>query len=142
MSKSCPISQIKIDENAARINSFAVAVLCAVIYCFEIQFLYIVLFVDFLAKTINPLFSPLSKISSLIIRLIGAKRVDIDYAPKRFAAFIGAVFFGFAILFLYFNLSFLSAFILAIITVCALLEGVFSYCIGCRIYEIFISLGR
>lgn len=142
MLKSCPISQTKIDENAARINSLVVALFCAVIYVFEIQFLSVALLFDFAAKSVNPSFSPLSRGSSWVLRLTGMKRVEIDYAPKRFAAFVGAVLFGFVLLFWYFNLSLLFAATLFVIAACALLEGAFSYCAGCRIYEALISLKR
>ncbi len=142
MSASCPISNRKIDENSARLNSVLVAVICSLTLIFEFYALSLFLFVDFGIKSLDPKYSPLSKSSSLLLRLFGVSKKEIDYAPKRFAAFLGSFLFGCSFALRYFGFYEASAVVLGAIIVCAVLEATISYCVGCKIYEVIISLRR
>lgn len=139
---SCPISLQKVDENSVRLNSIFVAFLSLIAAFFDLYLLLAVLMVDFVIKGINPLFSPFSRGANMIIRFFGVKNVQIDYAPKRFAALVAATLFALSLIFWYVGLSTVSLSILAIIVVCALLEGILSYCVGCKVYNIFTALRR
>jgi len=139
---SCPISLQKVDENSVRLNSIFVAFLSLVAIFFDLYFLLAVLMVDFVIKSVNPLFSPFSRVANMVIRFFGVKNVQIDYAPKRFAAFVAATLFALSLFFWYFDLPGVSLAILVIIVVCALLEGILSYCVGCKVYNIFSALKR
>lgn len=139
---SCPISLQKVDENSVRLNSIFVAFLSLFAAFFDLYFLLAVLMVDFVIKSINPLFSPFSRAANAILRLFGVKNVQIDYAPKRFASLVAATLFGLTLIFLYLDLFAASLTILVIIVICALLEGILSYCVGCKVYNIFTALRR
>ncbi len=142
MSSSCPISNRKIDENSARLNSVLVAAICSSALFFEFYVLSLFLFVDFGIKSLDPAYSPLSKGSSFLLRLLGVSKKEIDYAPKRFAAFMGAFLFGCSFVLWYFGFYKASAALLCMIILCAVLEAAVSYCVGCKIYEMVISLRR
>lgn len=139
---SCPISLQKVDENSVRLNSIFVVFLSLIAVFFDLYFLLAILMVDFAIKGINPLFSPFSRGANIIIRFFGVKNVQIDYAPKRFAALVAATLLASSLIFWYFDLLGISLAILVIIVVCALLEGILSYCVGCKVYNIFTALRR
>jgi hypothetical protein len=142
MSASCPISNRKIDENSARLNSVLVAIICSSALLFELYALSLLLFVDFGIKSLDQKYSPLSKGSSFFLRLLGVSKKEIDYAPKRFAAFLGSFLFGCSFTLWYFGLYEASAVVPGAIILCAVLEATISYCVGCKIYDAIISLGR
>ena len=142
MLQSCPISGVKVDENAVRINSFLVVVGAMAALFFESGILVAVFFADFLVKCANPTIAPLSVLSGFLARSFRANKKLVDYAPKRFAASIGALLFAAALIALFLGQSSIFGAILLIVVFCAFLEGAFAYCVGCKVYAILISLRR
>lgn len=142
MLQSCPISGVKVDESAVRINSFLVVIGTMVAIFFESGVIAGLFFVDFLVKCANPTLAPLSVFSGFLARSFGVKKKFVDYAPKRFAAFIGALLFGAALFALFSGQSSIFCALLTIVVFCAVLESAFAYCVGCKVYAVFTSLRR
>ncbi|SFV71676.1 hypothetical protein MNB_SV-13-2118 [hydrothermal vent metagenome] len=135
MPQACPISFYRIDTNSVRLIALQVTLLSlAFLLTHEIIFALILLF-DFSIRTLRlAQFSPLHKISTFILQTFKVTAKLSDEAPKRFALYLGFMA-SFLLLF-----SSLGGFILfstsitIILLVCALLETLFDYCIGCKIY--------
>lgn len=135
MTKVCPINQRKINENIARSNA-VLTFLFVSIFLISGNWLFVLLVaIDFATRAFyNAKFSFFKKISTGVNRLVGTKEVLIDSGPKEFAAKIG--FFLSTLIVLLFLVGFLKvALIISIILATfSFLEGVFGFCVACKIY--------
>lgn len=142
MQKSCPISLRKVDERQVRANSILVFIFCLSIIFYDIEFLLWLLLFDFIAKSVDVSFSPLSLAIKRVFLIFDFPKKEIDYAPKKFAAGVGVAIVLCAILFKYSGFESVYIAFIAVVSFCALLESLFAYCVGCKVYEILISLKR
>lgn len=142
MSPSCPISTRYIDSNIVRLISLQVAILSLVfIYTSNIIFAYILL-VDYIARVLRiDSLSPFSLVSNSLVSILSLEKKMSNEAPKRFALHLG---FSIAIVIVvgslaeFSNLVLLSAIILF---ACSLIETLFNFCIGCKMYYM-LQLGK
>jgi hypothetical protein len=139
MAHICPINGEKINEPTVRTVAGIVVILSAVGIYFHLTFIFLFLGYDFFVRGFyKKEYSVLRFLAIQITNLFNFNEKLIDAAPKRFAAKIG-VFFSITILMLlllhYFYLASIISFILI---VCAILESVFAYCLGCQFYSIYI----
>jgi len=135
MSPSCPISTRRIDANMARIISSQVVLFTALfLFTHSSMFLFIILF-DFIVRAFRK--SELSLFSingKIILSSLGIIPRFCDESPKRFALYLG-LGTAFATLVLSSIGAVMAAVLIAFILLfCALLEALFDFCIGCRIY--------
>jgi len=136
MTHSCPISLHRIDSNIVRVIAIQViAVASLLLWSQNLLFALILLF-DFLVRTINlKKISPFALLAKLIVETFQIQPQLCDEAPKRFALYLGLGIIGFFTLLLYFNFVNTAIVMVSILIVCALLEALFDYCIGCKIYH-------
>ena len=143
MTQTCPISFNRVDANLVRIVAvevFTVALL--LLFTHELVFALILLF-DFSVRLLNyKQFSLFCIIAKSIITNFELKAKLCDEAPKRFALYLGlGVIALFTVLFaLGFN-TIASVFVV-ILLICASLEALFDYCIGCKIYFLLQLLSK
>ncbi len=134
---SCPIGAKQVDENVARIIAFQVIVITLLSLYFQWFWLSGLLMIDFLLRArFDGSGSLLRWIAMSVKQLFHLSNKPTNAAPKQFAALIG-VFFSAAIgLFIYLDWFVLSWFTGSMLLVCAFLESVFGYCVGCTIYQL------
>lgn len=139
--KTCPTSNIHVDENNIRIGSFLILILLFISYFFPYLFLF--LSIDFIMRFFGQFrFSLISIIAKKINASLKNTPKPIDFAPKKFTAFLGFLFSS-SLLVLYLikiHSIFLIVFLLFIIAVIG--ESFFGFCIGCKIYSFFIFLKK
>ncbi|HOU53299.1 MAG TPA: DUF4395 domain-containing protein [Myxococcota bacterium] len=102
------------------------------------------LVLDFaLRALIAPRMSPLATVARVIAnRLPGGPGTPIAYAPKRFAATVGLVFFSAAwVLHLFPATVAIGQALAAVVVGLASLEAVFGFCLGCRIHGGLVRAG-
>lgn len=137
MAKACPVNFIKLDENQVRIQALLIALTSIVFIINGWTALAILLMYDFSVKLfISSKFSIYTQIALLILKPFKLSKNLVDSAPKVFASKIG---FGFSVVILLATLSGLDevATIFAIIlALCAGLEALINYCVGCKFYAI------
>lgn len=138
MAQSCPLAFRQIDGTIARINALSVFILLLLSVYLPEPLILLVIGIDFMIRLYgNRRFSPVFQVSTLLKRVLGLKSEMVDAGAKRLAAHFG-LFFVFAALVS--DLAGLSAVMYAIVAVflfCLLLELLFGYCIGCKIYFIY-----
>lgn len=132
---SCPVSFKIIDQNIIRIVASLVSAL-AILFIFNPNFIILALLLyDFLVRVLGyEKISPLYNLAKLLSKLFGAKKDKVDAGPKEFALKIGLLFALLCVVAFLFNQTFSAVLLMSILAVCALLEAVFNYCIGCKIY--------
>lgn len=137
MPEVCPISTIRIDEKAARMNAFITLLLVIVFIYTSHKWVIFLLVIDFLIRGfIEPKYSIMSKISKFILGLLGIKPQTVDAVPKIFAAKIG--FICCLVMAALYLLGFmLAAHIIGwMLIVFAFFEAVMGYCVGCKLYAL------
>jgi len=135
MSQSCPISLRRVDSNMVRVISFQVALFTVILLITqETTFALIILF-DFIMRTLRlPNLSPFHIVSKFVLNGWGVAPKLCDESPKRFALYLGLVASLFLVVFYMAGFTVFATIITIILLICALLETLFDFCIGCKIY--------
>jgi len=154
MTLACPISFKQRDNNVARIVAVFVVIAALTangliaaaqpsvylesrLTILPAVVLLLVLAADFAVRGFwHPKFSPLAIAGRGIHSGLGLKNDMTDAAPKVFAARIGLVFSLLAALLLVLGFSVAAQAVLVVLAICAFLEAAFSYCVGCKMYQI------
>lgn len=142
MSPSCPISAQRIDSNIVRIISFQVVIfVLMLLYTQAVPFALILLY-DFLVRAIRkPSWSPFAQIAKWSAKGLGLKPNYSNEAPKRFALYLGLAFASLLVLLYAAGWSKIATAVALILLFCALLETLFDFCIGCKLYYAIQLLG-
>lgn len=137
MQQICPISFNRINEYVARINGL-ITVTIAVSYLLTgIKLLPLLLFVDFFMRGFHESkYSLMASISKKIVELFKLKKRMINAGPKIFAAQVGALLTGFAVLAHYFEIPALGFATISILAFFSFLEAAFGICVACKIYPL------
>ena len=143
MKKSCPISGEQVDANLVRINAMLVAILAIAFIFFKLNLFAFLLVVDFFIRIfISQKYSYMLIVAKLIKKTFGISTIKTDAAPKKFASMFGLVFSILIVLLSLIGFVKLTTIVAVILIICALLEAIFNYCLGCQIYYIFQSVKR
>ncbi len=142
MSPSCPISTRRVDANMVRMISFQVALFTLIfLITQESSFAWVILF-DFLMRAFRlSSFSPFEMIGKFVLRGWGVAPKLCDESPKRFALYLGLITSLFIVVFYFAGFTLFATILAVILLICALLETVFDFCIGCKLYYA-IQIGK
>ncbi len=137
----CPISDKTINENVARLNGIFTVALLAIFLVTENLIPVLFLLFDFTLRTSRlRKYSPFAVISTRILSALKIKNKPVNAGPKIFAAGIG-VFFNIAIItFSLVNYPAVASVFALVFAFCAFLEGVFGFCVACKIYPYVYNL--
>ncbi len=142
MSPSCPISTRRIDSNMVRVISFQVALFTVILLMTQEIFFALVLLFDFFMRAIRKSsFSPFQIVGQFVLTGWGIAPKLCDESPKRFALYLGLITSLFLVVFYLAGFTTLATSIAVILLICALLETLFDFCIGCKIYYA-IQIGK
>lgn len=133
-----------VNEVSARLVAAGVVVMCAVTIAFDVPWMTAVIAYGFLARVLTgPTLSPLGQLVTRVLtpRLPFAAK-PVPGPPKRFAQGIGATLsVAAAILALGLGAHLAAYVLLGMIIVAAILESVFAYCLGCKIFGLLMRVG-
>lgn len=136
MSESCPISLHRVDAHLVRFIALEVIVVSLLLLWTNHTVFALILLFDFSVRTFNyKQLSPFAILGKLLLNTFKIQPLLCDEAPKRFALYLGLGIIGFFTLLLLFGLSKIATIFVLILLLCAFLEAVFDYCIGCKIYH-------
>ena len=137
MKDSCPVSFIQVDGNVLRIGAFLVSTfVVAFLISSQIVLLYI-LAIDFYIRIyLDKKYSLIFQLAKLIKKTFAIKAAMTDGGAKRLAAQFGLLFSMLLIIQAHLELDIALYVTVSILLVCASLEFMFDYCIGCKVYYI------
>lgn len=142
MSPSCPISTRRVDSNMARIISFQVALFSMIFLVSQESFFMLVILFDFFIRALRqPNFSPFQIVGTFALKGWGIAPKLCDESPKRFALYLGLVTSLFIVVFYFTGFTTFATLVAVILLICALLETLFDFCIGCKLYYV-IQIGK
>lgn len=131
----CPVSDKKINENVARCNAVFTVILMVLFFWSQSILIPVLLMIDFFIRSLSaPRYSPLAVISGNLIRYLPFKEAPVNAAPKIFAARIGFVFSLVITVLLVFQFNAAAFIVAGVLSLFAILEGVFGICVACIIY--------
>ena len=135
MSPSCPISTRRVDSNMVRVISFQVSLFTVLLLITQESLFAFILLFDFLMRALRlPKFSLFETVGRFVIAGWGVAPKLCDESPKRFALFLGLITSLFLVVFYVAGFTTFATAIALILLFCALLETLFDFCIGCKIY--------
>lgn len=132
-----------VNEVSARLVAGGVAIMSVLTVALGLRWVTIVLAYGFVARVAaGPRLSPLGQLVTRVItpRLPVAAK-PVPGPPKRFAQAIGAVFTLTAAALTGLGLWGAAQVALGVIVVAALLESVFAFCIGCKVFALLMRVG-
>jgi len=135
MSPSCPISTRRVDSNMVRLISMQVALFTVILlFTHEVLFAFVLLF-DFSVRVLRkPTLSPFHQVAKFVLQVLDLPPKFCDESPKRFALYLGLSVSATLVVLSTAGLEKVAAAITIILLLCALLETLFDYCIGCKLY--------
>ena len=132
---SCPISNQRIDTNLVRVISFQIfffTLLFAVTQ--NMLFMGIILF-DLTVRVLRKdSFSLFAQTGKFILEQWNAVPRYTDESPKRFALYLGLSMTVTITALAFFGLFKTAVAVALILMICAFIEVLFDFCIGCKIY--------
>ena len=135
MSPSCPISTRRVDSNMVRVISFQVALFTVLFLISQESLFAFILLFDFLMRALRlSKFSLFEGVGRFVISGWGIAPKLCDESPKRFALFLGLITSLFLVVFYVAGFTTFATAIALILLFCALLETLFDFCIGCKLY--------
>jgi len=142
MSPACPISTRRVDSNMVRIISFQVVLFSLILLITQETLFALILLFDFTIRAIRQAkFSPFAIVGEFVLKGWGIAPKLCDESPKRFALYLGLVTSLFLVVFYMAGFSTLATSITIILLICASLETLFDFCIGCKVYYA-IQIGK
>jgi hypothetical protein len=139
--QSCPVSFHNVDGTLARIGSFYIFVSIVLFLVTSQQLILYFLILDFLTRLSGlQRYSLVYYMARVTKRLLGFSSETVDGSAKRLAAYFGLLFVVLLSLEALFKLHIALYATAAFFLLCAGLEIVFDYCIGCKIYFIIKSI--
>jgi len=143
MELSCPISANRINETVVRIIAFEtllIGLTCAVCGNYDAM---ILLAIDFGIRAFtNGKLSLLKVIAIQVFSLFSFPIKMTDLAPKKFAAMLGFIFCLVISLCYVFNFEVLTLALTIVLLIFAILESIFSICVGCYFYTFILAITR
>ena len=142
MSQTCPISTRRVDSNMVRIISFQVALFTVILLLTQESIFALILLFDFFMRALRlSNFSPFEIVGNFVLKGWGIAPKLCDESPKRFALYLGLVTSLFIVVFYFAGFTTFATVIAIILLICALLETLFDFCIGCKLYYA-IQIGK
>ena len=140
MAYICPINGEKINEPTVRIVAALVMLLAMIGIYFHSIPIFLLLVYDFFVRGFwKREYSPLRRIAIAITKFGKFKMKLIDAAPKQFAAKIGCLFACSISTLLFLHFITAALVVTIVLLICAFLESVFAFCLGCEFYSFFYS---
>jgi len=142
MSPSCPISTRRVDANMVRMISFQVALFTFILLITQESSYALVIFFDFLMRALRlSSFSPFQMVGRFVLKGWRVAPKPCDESPKRFALYLGLVTSLFIVVLYFADFVLFATVVAVILLICALLETLFDFCIGCKLYYV-IQIGK
>lgn len=132
-----------VNETSARLVAAGVVILGAAFVGTANQWILVALTYGFVARVLSgPTLSPLGRLATQAITpRLNVRHRFVPGPPKRFAQGIGAAFTLIASVLLLIDATTLARTVIAMLVAAALLEAVFSICLGCIVFGWLMKIG-
>jgi len=133
---TCPVSAERVDNNVTRIIAAFVLILALAGLVLQNYFIYLFLLYDFSTRTFfNGKGSLLKLLGKQTVKAFNIKPKPINAAPRKFAAGLGLIFSLSIGILIFLELIIPSFVVGGILVICAFMESVLGFCLGCYVYS-------
>jgi len=137
MSYSCPLSFESVDSNVSRFNSLLVSsLLVSYLYTFNVVIVYFLLFEFGMRFFCKKEVTILYKIAKGIKTVLKLEDKFTDSGAKRLAGYFAILFLLLLVVGSNLNLYAFSYIVGGVFLLCSMLDALFNFCVGCKIYHI------
>ena len=137
MSQACPLLFRQIDGTVVRINALWVTLLVIIFLTTSQTFWLYLLVADFMVRLYgSKAYSPINRLSMFVKKMMRFETHMTDAGAKRLAAHFGVLFSVLLIAAHHLGMEKVTYVLAALFILCAALEVLFNYCVGCKIYYI------
>lgn len=137
---SCPVDLVTIHDKQPRIVAGFVVLIAVLYLLMHTYWLPVFLVVDFFLRSFKlNKYSPLGNLTGWIVKEFKINGKKADVAPKRFAAKLGLVLTILIVGLRLLGYPTISYYLSYVLLIFALLESVFGICVGCKIYQVWIT---
>ena len=134
---SCPLSFESIDSNVSRFNSSLVSLLLiAYLYSLNIVIIYFLLFEFGMRLFCKKEVTILYKVATGMKNLLKLEDKFTDSGAKRLAGYFALLFLLLLVVGNNLNLYMFSYAVGGIFFVCSMMDALFNFCVGCKVYHI------
>ncbi len=141
MAPSCPISLQRVDSNFVRLISVQIASVSLLLLLTHNYLLVFLLFMDFSLRLLRVrAISPFAIVALFFVKKLQLTPRPSDEAPKRFALYLGWSMSLLMVLFVLFGVWNGVLFLAWILLACSMMEALFEFCIGCKLYYLLIQM--
>lgn len=143
MAQACPINFTTVDETTSRIISLLTMTAVLAFVLSEVKTVLIVLGIDLLVRLYgDKKMSPLFHAASWIKQLLKLRSYNVDGAAKKVAGHFGLIFILLLLLSALTGNILLMNIVAGIFVACLLLDVLFGYCLGCKMYHLYQFIAR
>lgn len=134
---SCPVNGVRVNESVVRLIAAQVILLGFLAWWLEQPLITLFLLIDFGFRAFDAARFSLLRQSALgLSNLFKLTAKPTDAAPKQFAALLGLVVIAAFLFSQLIDLQITALVIVSLLLIFATLESVFSFCVGCIIYQL------
>lgn len=138
MAQACPINFTAADNTVSRIVSLLAAGMVALFFVTGAQPWLYALGADLLVRLYgNKQCSPLYRLATALKRLMRLPTQKVDGAAKSVAGHFGLLFVLLLIAAAAFGLQAMLVAVAAVYVVCLLMDVLFNFCVGCKVYYLY-----
>ena len=135
MAYNCPLTFKKVESHISRLSSFLVSSLIITYLITSNVYILYFLFIDFLIRLyMDKSYSLIFLFAKAIKNILALQDSFCDGGAKRLAAYFGLLFVFLLIVTHSLDQWLVSLAIGAVFLVCSLLDVLFDFCIGCKVY--------
>jgi len=136
---TCPVSAERVDNNVTRIIAAIVLLLAITGVLWHNYYVFIFLTYDFTTRTFYKGNGSLLKwVGKQVVIALKLNPKPINAAPRKFAAGLGLIFSIAIAILIFLTLTIPSLIVGGILVVCAFMESVLGFCLGCYVYSFFL----
>ena len=141
MTQVCPVSNNQIRVAIIRLNALFVSVLIISFLFFSMEWIIAFLAADyFIRGFVKRDLSMIKGISTFLVEKLNFNTKSINAGPKIFAAKIGFFMSLLTVILSLTGHTILSIVVASTLLAFSVLEGVFSFCVACKVYPFFCKL--
>lgn len=143
MAQACPVNFTTIDSRASRIGSALILLLVISYMATGNVAILFFLTADLLLRLYgNSALSPVSVLSRRLMALLRIQTRPVDGAAKHVAGHFGLLFSVLLILMHFLHADAAAYGIAAVFGLCLLMDAVFNFCVGCKVYYLYLLLRK
>lgn len=137
MQTVCPITDKRINERVARLNALATVVLVVLFVIVNFWGGMLLMVIDFAIRGfVDSKYSPICQMNKWIALRLDLSPKMMNAGPKIFAAQVGLILSGIALVAALTGFSELSLVVAGILGLFSFLEAAFGFCVACKLYPL------